>query len=158
MVILVFFKESLNLSLYQFVLNHLHPKKKKRKKNEKSPISSANIYSRIRVQVQKQYKQILDAQPPLQYTSMRPFLRLDSSHLGSILQGSSIAYFSVETICESIILQAESFRSVGFSYVKRKGNKPAHILAEVAKQIGDFNLQFGWRKLLALLSTRAHWM
>ncbi|KAL0014759.1 hypothetical protein SO802_001828 [Lithocarpus litseifolius] len=64
----------------------------------------------------------------------------DSSHLCSILQGSSIAYFSVETICESIILQAESFRFVGFSLVKRKGNKPAHILAQVAKQIGDFNL------------------
>ena len=33
--------------------------------------------------------------------------------------------------------QVGSFRFVHFSHVKRQGNKPAHILAQFAKQIGD---------------------
>ena len=61
----------------------------------------------------------------------------DSNHLCKILQGKVEADYSVETICESILMQVGSFRFVHFSHVKRQGNKPAHILAQFAKQIGD---------------------
>lgn len=45
---------------------------------------------------------------------------------------------SIETIITSILLLVQSFRSFAFIHVKRQGNKPVHILAQFARQIGDF--------------------
>ena len=45
---------------------------------------------------------------------------------------------SIETITESILTQVDKFRFVSFTHVKRDGNRPAHILAQFAKQVSDF--------------------
>ena len=66
------------------------------------------------------------------------YFETDSLTLRNILTGTSEAPASIETIMDSILAQMEKFRFVSFTHVKRDGNRPAHILAQFAKQVGDF--------------------
>lgn len=61
-----------------------------------------------------------------------------NSSLKDILSGASEAPASVETITKSISAQMDKFHFVSFTHVKRDGNRPAHILAQFAQQVGDF--------------------
>lgn len=66
------------------------------------------------------------------------FFETDSLMLIRILTGSSDAPASIETVADSILSLAECFPFVSFTRVKREGNRSAHILAQFAKQIGDY--------------------
>ena len=66
------------------------------------------------------------------------FFETDLCTLKNILIGISMAPASIETITESILAQVDRFRFVSFTHVKRDGNRPAHILTQFAKQVGDF--------------------
>ena len=66
------------------------------------------------------------------------YFETDSCTLKNILTGISMAPASIETIMESILAQVDKFRFVSFTHVKRDGNRPAHILAQFAKQVSDF--------------------
>ena len=66
------------------------------------------------------------------------YFETDSFTLRNILTGTSKAPASIETVMDSILAQMEKFRFVSFTHVKRDGNRPAHILAQFAKQVGDF--------------------
>ena len=66
------------------------------------------------------------------------YFETDSSTLKNILTGLSEDPASIETITDSIMAQLDNFRFVFFTHVKRDGNRPAHILAQFAKQVGDF--------------------
>ena len=66
------------------------------------------------------------------------FFETNSCTLKNILTGISVALASIETITESILAQVDRFRFVSFTHVKRDGNRPSHILAQFAKQVGDF--------------------
>ena len=66
------------------------------------------------------------------------YFETDSFTLRNILTGTSEAPASIETVMDSILAQMEKFRFVSFTHVKRDGNRPAHILAQFAKQVGDF--------------------
>ena len=66
------------------------------------------------------------------------YFKTDSSTLKNILKGLSEAPASIETIMDNILAQLGNFRFVSFSHVKRDGNRPTHILAQFAKQVGDF--------------------
>ena len=70
------------------------------------------------------------------------YFKTDSCTLKNIPLGSSVAPTSIETITESILAQVDKFRFVSFTHVKRDGNRPAHILAQFAKQMGDFVVWF----------------
>ena len=63
---------------------------------------------------------------------------MNSSTLKNILTGLSDAPASLETVTDNILAQLDRFRFVSFCHVKREGNRPAHILAQFAKQVGDF--------------------
>lgn len=54
------------------------------------------------------------------------------------LTGTSEDPSSIEHITTSISLLIQKFKLSSFTHVKREGNRPAHILAQFAKQIGDF--------------------
>ena len=66
------------------------------------------------------------------------YFETDSLTLRNILTGTSDAPASIETVMDSILAQMEKFHFVSFTHVKRDGNRPAHILAQFAKQVGDF--------------------
>ena len=66
------------------------------------------------------------------------YFETDSSTLKNILTGTSEAPASIETVTDSILAQMDKFCFVSFIHVKRDGNKPAHILAQFAKYVGDF--------------------
>ena len=66
------------------------------------------------------------------------YFETNSLTLRNILRGTSEAPASIETVMDSILAQMEKFRFVSFTHVKRDGNRPAHILAQFAKQVGDF--------------------
>ena len=68
------------------------------------------------------------------------YFETDSSTLKNILTGTSEAPAFIETVTDSILAQMAKFRFVSFIHVKRDGNKPAHILAQFAKHVGDFVL------------------
>ena len=54
------------------------------------------------------------------------------------MTSTSKAPASIETVTDSILDQMEKFCFVSFTQVKRDGNRPTHILAQFAKQVGDF--------------------
>lgn len=66
------------------------------------------------------------------------YFETDSITLYNILTGNTEAPASIETLTDSILSQMREFRFVSFSHVKWEGNRPAHMLAQFAKQIGDF--------------------
>ncbi|XP_075654786.1 uncharacterized protein LOC142624952 [Castanea sativa] len=66
------------------------------------------------------------------------YFETDSCSLKNILTGILVAFASIETIIESILAQMDKFRFTSFTHVKLDGNRPAHILAQFAKQVGDF--------------------
>ncbi|XP_065635361.1 uncharacterized protein LOC136070030 [Quercus suber] len=66
------------------------------------------------------------------------YFKTNSSTLKNILTGTSKAPASIETITNSILAQMDKFHFVSFIHVKRDGNRPAHILAQFAKHVGDF--------------------
>ena len=55
-----------------------------------------------------------------------------------MLVGTTEAPTCIDTIVSSILLSAQNFRCISFSHVKRQGNRPAHILAQFARHVGDF--------------------
>ena len=65
------------------------------------------------------------------------YFETNSSNLKNILTGLSEAPASLEPVMASIWAQLNKFRFVSFFHVKRDGNRPAHILAKFAKQVGD---------------------
>ena len=65
------------------------------------------------------------------------YFETDSSKLKNILTSLSEAPASLEPVTASILAQLNKFRFVSFCHVKRDGNRPAHILAKFAKQVGD---------------------
>ena len=65
------------------------------------------------------------------------YFKTDSSNLKNILTGLSEAPASLEPITASILAQLDKFRFISFCHVKRDGNRPGHILAKFAKQVGD---------------------
>ena len=65
------------------------------------------------------------------------YFETDSSTLKNILTGLSQAPASLEPVTASILAQLNKFRFDSFYHVKRVGNRPAHILAQFAKQVGD---------------------
>ena len=65
------------------------------------------------------------------------YFEMDSSNLKNILTGLSEAPASLEPVTASILAQLNMFRFVSFCHVKRDGNRPAHILAQFAKEVGD---------------------
>ena len=62
----------------------------------------------------------------------------DSLGLYQMLLGTTEAPTCIETIVTSILLLTQNFHCISFNRVKRQGNKPAHILAQFARHIGDF--------------------
>ena len=66
------------------------------------------------------------------------YFEIDSLTLRNILRSTSKAPASIETVTDSILDQMEKFCFVSFTQVKRDGNRPTHILAQFAKQVGDF--------------------
>ncbi|XP_030943767.1 uncharacterized protein LOC115968497 [Quercus lobata] len=66
------------------------------------------------------------------------YFETDSSTLKNILSGISEAPASIETITDNILAHLDNFHFVSFCHVKREGNRPAHILAQHAKYVGDF--------------------
>ena len=68
------------------------------------------------------------------------YFETDSSKLKNILTGLLEAPASLEPVTASIWAQLNKFRFVSFCHVKRDGNRPAHILAQFAKHVGDFVL------------------
>ena len=66
------------------------------------------------------------------------YFETDSSNLKNILTGLSDAPASLEPVTENILAQLDRFRFVSFCHIKRVGNRSAHILAQFAKQVGDF--------------------
>ena len=54
------------------------------------------------------------------------------------LLGSSEPPVGIATIIEGIHQKLQDFRQVQFSHVKRQGNRPAHILAQYAKNIVSY--------------------
>ena len=62
----------------------------------------------------------------------------DSLGLFQMLAGTTEAPTCIETIVTSILLLTQNFRFISFTHVKRQGNKPAHLLAQFARHIGDF--------------------
>ena len=66
------------------------------------------------------------------------YFETDSSTLENILTGITEAPASIETITDNILAHLDNFRFVSFCHVKREGNRPAHILAQYAKHVGDF--------------------
>ena len=64
----------------------------------------------------------------------------DSMILYKSLLGTLEPPSSIETIISSILSLVQNFSFFKFSHVKRQGNRPAHILAQFAKQIGDFQV------------------
>ena len=66
------------------------------------------------------------------------YFETDFSSLKNILTSLSNAPASLETITDNILAQLDRFCFVSFGHVKREGNRPAHILAQFAKQVGDF--------------------
>ena len=65
------------------------------------------------------------------------YFEMDSSNLKNIFKGLSEAPASLEPVTASILAQLDKFCFVSFCHVKRDGNRPAHILAQFAKQVGD---------------------
>ena len=65
------------------------------------------------------------------------YFETDSSNLKNILTGLSEAPASLEPVTAGILAQVDKFRFISFCHVKRDGNRPAHILAQFAKQVGD---------------------
>ena len=65
---------------------------------------------------------------------------MDSLILYRSLLGTSKPPSSIETIISSILSIVQNFKIFSFSPVKRQGNRPAHILAQFAKKIGDFQV------------------
>ena len=65
------------------------------------------------------------------------YFKTDSSNLKNILTGLSEAPASLEPVTASILAQLDKFRFISFCHVKRDGNRPGHILAKFAKQVGD---------------------
>ena len=70
------------------------------------------------------------------------YFETNSSTLKNILTGLSEAPASLEPITANILAQLNKFRFVSFCHVKRDGNRPAHMLAQFAKQVGDFVVWF----------------
>ena len=64
----------------------------------------------------------------------------DSMILCKSLLGTLEPPSSIETTISSILSLVQNFSFFKFSHVKRQGNRPAHILAQFAKQIGDFQV------------------
>ena len=62
----------------------------------------------------------------------------DSLGLYQMLLGTTEAPTCIETIVTSILLLTQNFRCILFNHVKRQDNKPAYILAQFARHIGDF--------------------
>ena len=62
----------------------------------------------------------------------------DSLQVCNAMNGCLLAPPAVANVLEGIFLQLQSFRSFLFSHIKRDGNKPAHLLAQHAKFVHDF--------------------
>ena len=62
----------------------------------------------------------------------------DSLQVCNVMNGCSLAPLVVANVLEGIFLQLQSFRSFLFSHIERDGNKPAHLLAQHAKFVNDF--------------------
>ena len=62
----------------------------------------------------------------------------DSSIVISALIGSSELPFVVANIIKGIHRMLYKFRRLQFSYVKRQGNRLAHILVQYAKNINSY--------------------
>ena len=62
----------------------------------------------------------------------------NSLGLYQILSGTTEAPCCIDIIVTSTLPLGQSFRCISFNHVKRQGNKPAHILAQFARHIGDY--------------------
>ena len=62
--------------------------------------------------------------------------KTDSLNLFNALKGVSATTSSVETITDNILFQAQNYSYFDVTHVRRKGNKPDHILVQYAKRPG----------------------
>ncbi|XP_065638811.1 uncharacterized protein LOC136071439 [Quercus suber] len=63
----------------------------------------------------------------------------DSICICNALQGLGEASFSVQNIVAGTLHLAKGFRTVAFSYTKRLGNVPAHLLAQYAANVENYD-------------------
>ena len=61
----------------------------------------------------------------------------DSLNLFNALKGVSATASSVETITDNILFQAQNYSFFDVTHVRRKGNKPDHILVQYDKKTGS---------------------
>lgn len=59
---------------------------------------------------------------------------IDTFILIKALKEVSVATSLVEIITNKNLVQAQNYKFFDISHVKRQGNKPTHILAQLAKQ------------------------
>ena len=62
----------------------------------------------------------------------------DSFGLYQMLVGITEAPPVLILLFLAFLLLAQNFRCISFGHVKRQGNRPAHSLAQFARQVGDF--------------------
>ena len=62
----------------------------------------------------------------------------DSLQVCNFLRGCSLVPPDVANVLESILSQLQFFRSFASSHIRKVGNKPAHLLAQHAKFVTDF--------------------
>ena len=62
----------------------------------------------------------------------------DSLQVCNFLRGCSLVPPDVTNVIEGILFQLQFFRSFAFSHIRKVGNKPAHLLAQHAKFVTDF--------------------
>jgi len=66
-------------------------------------------------------------------------LERDSSIIVQALKECSYASSTVFHLIYGILAECQEFRNVAFSYVKRQGNRPTHLLAKQALGLADFS-------------------
>ncbi|XP_075665576.1 uncharacterized protein LOC142635275 [Castanea sativa] len=62
----------------------------------------------------------------------------DSLQFSNFLKGSSLVPLAVANVLEGILFHLQFFRTFCFSHIRKVGNKPAHLLAQHAKFVSDF--------------------
>ena len=67
---------------------------------------------------------------------------MNSFTLSRILTGILKPSISIETVTITILSNAQNFRSISFTHIRRARNRPTYFLAQFAKQIGDFVVWF----------------
>ncbi|KAL0006603.1 hypothetical protein SO802_008105 [Lithocarpus litseifolius] len=78
-------------------------------------------------------------------------VEIDSKIVADTLQGQCTPPMVVSNVLVGIAYKLQDFRSIQVSRVKRRGNKPAHLMAKFAKEIDNIDNFVTWIKENLLL-------